>query len=49
VGKGGKIRHPSVFDAIGEVAISDDGLALGPVRIHRVNAVDAQLKKEQTA
>jgi hypothetical protein len=33
-------------DAIGEVTIRDDGLAVGAVGIHRVNAVLAQFEKE---
>src|SRR5262249_12409340 len=34
-------------DAVGETAIGDDGLAVGAVGIHRVNAVAAQFKNEQ--
>ena len=33
-------------DAVGKVAIGDDGLAVGAVRVHRVNAVAAQFKKK---
>jgi hypothetical protein len=36
-------------NAVGETAIGDDGLAVGPVGIHRVNAVPAQFEKEQAA
>ena len=36
-------------DAVGEMAIRDDGLAVGAVRIHRVNAVAAQFENEQAA
>ena len=34
-------------DAVGEMAIGDDGLAVGAVEIHRVNAVAAQFENEQ--
>jgi hypothetical protein len=33
-------------DAVGEMAIGSDGLAVGAVGIHRVNAVAAQFEKE---
>ena len=36
-------------DAVGKVAIGDDGLAVGAVGIHRVNAVAAQFENEQSA
>src|SRR6478672_1181203 len=35
-------------DAVGEMAIRDNGLAVGAINIHRVNAVAAQLQHEQT-
>jgi len=36
-------------DAVGEMAIGDNGLAVGAVEIHRVNAVAAQFENEQAA
>ena len=36
-------------DAVGEAAIGDDGLAVGAIGIHRVNAVPAQFENEQSA
>jgi hypothetical protein len=36
-------------DAVGEMAIGNDGLAVGAVEIHRVNPVAAQLENEQAA
>jgi hypothetical protein len=36
-------------DAIGEATISDNGLAIGAIGIHRVNAVPAQFENEQSA
>ncbi|MBO0758275.1 MAG: hypothetical protein J2P54_20690 [Bradyrhizobiaceae bacterium] len=33
-------------DAVGEMAIATNGLAVGAVDIHRVNAVAAQFEKE---
>src|SRR6202030_740378 len=35
-------------DAVGQMAIRHDGLAVGAVRIHRVNAVGVNLKDKQT-
>jgi hypothetical protein len=34
-------------DAVGEMAIGNDGLAVGAVEIHRVNAVAAQFENER--
>jgi hypothetical protein len=34
-------------DAVGEMAIGYDGLAVGTVEIHRVNAITAQFENEQ--
>ena len=34
-------------DAIGEVAIGDDGLAVRSIGVHRVNAVAAQFEHKQ--
>jgi hypothetical protein len=39
---------PATADG-GEVAIGDDGLAAGAIRVHRVNTVAAQFEKEQSA
>ena len=36
-------------DAVGELAIGDDGLSVGAVEIHRMNAAAAQLENEQAA
>jgi hypothetical protein len=33
-------------DAVGETAIGDDGLAVGAIRIHRMNAAGVQLENE---
>jgi hypothetical protein len=35
--------------AVGEVAIGNDGLAVGSVGTHRVNAIPAQFEKKQSA
>jgi hypothetical protein len=35
-------------DAIGQMAIRHDGLAVGTVRIHGVNAAGVQLKNKET-
>jgi hypothetical protein len=34
---------------VGQMAIGDNGLAVGAVVIHRVNAIAAQFEKEQSA
>ena len=36
-------------DAVGEMAIGDDGLAVGTIGIHGVNAVSTQFENEQSA
>src|SRR5262249_47817408 len=36
-------------DAVGQATIGDDGLAVGAIGIHRVNAASAQLENEQSA
>jgi hypothetical protein len=36
-------------DAVGVAAIGDDDLAVGAVRVHRVNTVAAQFENEQSA
>jgi hypothetical protein len=36
-------------DAVGEMAIGNDGLAVGAVEIHQVNAVATQFENEQAA
>jgi hypothetical protein len=38
---------PFYDDAVGEVTIGDDSLAVRAVRIHRVNAVTAEFENEQ--
>jgi len=36
-------------DAVGQMAIGDDGLFVGPVRIHRVDSVGVYFENEQAA
>ena len=36
-------------DAVGQMAIGDDGLFVGPVRIHRVDAAGVEFENEQAA